>query len=92
VWPLLELHMIKDLNLTRVKWKGESDFIFITLDRMLNGGECEALCQKYFQEHKDRTIPGEALLIDLRPAFQKPLVQSPPNSILPVPVDFKLPP
>jgi hypothetical protein len=83
--------MIKNLHLTRVKWKSQFDYIFTTLERKLNGQECEALCEKYFQKHKDLTIPGEALWVDLRPAFEKPLDQIVPNGILAVPLDFTLP-
>lgn len=49
------------------------DYTFASLDRNLTGEECETFAQKYFHEHKRMTLPGEALFVDLRPAFRKPL-------------------
>jgi hypothetical protein len=48
------------------------DYIFLSLDRLLTGEECEELAMKYFEEHKSRTLPGQALIVDIRPAFRNP--------------------
>jgi hypothetical protein len=39
--------------------------------RYLSGEECALLAVEYFEEHRDTTLPGEVLFVDLRPAFQK---------------------
>ena len=49
------------------------DYIFVSLDRNLSGEECHELAEKYFETHKGMTLPGQALRVDLRPAFRKPL-------------------
>ena len=48
--------MIKDLQLTRVKWNSESSYIFVTLGRQLNGQEIEFLCEKYASNHKSNGV------------------------------------
>ena len=55
------------------------DYTFASLDRILTGEECETLAQKYFEEHKRMTMPGETLFVDLRPAFRKPLADITPK-------------
>jgi hypothetical protein len=55
------------------------DYIFVSLDRHLTGEECDELATKYFEAHDYMTLPGQALLIDLRPAFRKPLVEVMPE-------------
>jgi hypothetical protein len=55
------------------------DFTFASLDRHLSGEECEELAAKYFETHQKTTLPGEALFVDLRPAFQKPLAEVTPK-------------
>jgi len=50
------------------------DYVFLSLDRNLTGEECEELAKKYFESHhQPLTLSGQALLIDVRPAFRKPL-------------------
>ena len=50
------------------------DYVFLSLDRNLNDSECEELAKKYFESHhQPLTRPGQALVVDIRPAFQKPL-------------------
>ena len=50
------------------------NFVFLSLERNLTGPECEELAKKYFESHhQPLTLPGQALLVDVRPAFQKPL-------------------
>jgi hypothetical protein len=49
------------------------DYIFVSLDRNLSGEECHELAEKYFETHKQMTLSGQALRVDLRPAFRKPL-------------------
>jgi hypothetical protein len=49
------------------------DYLFVSLDQYLTSDECEQLAVKYFDVHKRTTLPGEALTVDLRPAFRKPL-------------------
>ena len=58
------------------------DYIFVSLDRNLSGEECHELAEKYFETHKGMTLPGQALRVDLRPAFRKPLADVTPNSAL----------
>jgi hypothetical protein len=49
-------------------------YVFLSLDRNLTGQECEELAKKYFESHhQPLTLPGQALIVDVRPAFQKPL-------------------
>jgi hypothetical protein len=55
------------------------DYIFASLDRHLSGEECDDLAKKYFETHKQMTLPGQALLVDLRPAFRKPLADIMPK-------------
>jgi hypothetical protein len=55
------------------------DYIFLSLDRELTGEECEELAVKYFEDHRKMTLPGEALIVDLRPAFRKPLADVTPQ-------------
>ena len=55
------------------------DYIFASLDRNLTGEECDDLAKKYFDEHRRMTLPRQALLVDLHPAFQKPLVDVTPK-------------
>jgi hypothetical protein len=43
------------------------DYIFVSLDRNLSGEECHELAEKYFDTHKQMTLPGQVLLVDLRP-------------------------
>src|SRR5438132_5232239 len=43
------------------------DYIFVYLDRSLSGEECHELAEKYFETHKQMTLPGQVLLVDLRP-------------------------
>ena len=59
---------------TRIEWIGGVHFIFASVDRPLLGDECNDLAEKYFETHKRMTLPGQALLVDLRPAFREPLV------------------
>src|SRR5262245_31373975 len=49
------------------------DYIFASVDRYFSDDECDQLHQKYFESHKKMTATDEWLLIDLRPAFRKPL-------------------
>ena len=41
------------------------DYIFVSLDH-LSGEECHELAEKYFETHKQMTLPGQVLLVDLR--------------------------
>jgi hypothetical protein len=41
--------------------------------------ECHELAEKYFETHKQMTLPGQALRVDLRPAFRKPLADVVPK-------------
>ena len=56
-----------------------TNYIFLSLDRELTGEECHKLAVQYFEEHKKMTLPGEALIIDVRPAFRKPLADVTPQ-------------
>jgi hypothetical protein len=55
------------------------DYIFVSLDRNLSGEECHELAEKYFETHKAMTLSGQALRVDLRPAFRKPLADVTPE-------------
>ena len=55
------------------------DYIFVSLDRNLSGEECHELAEKYFETHQGMTLPGQALRVDLRPAFRKPLADVTPK-------------
>ena len=55
------------------------DYIFVSLDRNLSGEECHELAEKYFETHKQMTLPGQVLLVDLRPAYRKPLADARPH-------------
>ena len=45
------------------------NFIFASLERKVGHDEYEELCKAYFEENKKIARLGEALLVDLRPAF-----------------------
>ena len=55
------------------------DYIFVSLDRDLSGEECHELAEKYFETHKQMTLPGQVLLVDLRLAYRKPLADVTPR-------------
>ena len=55
------------------------DYIFVSLGRNLSGEECHELAEKYFETHKQMTLPGQVLLVDLRPAYRKPLADVTPH-------------
>jgi hypothetical protein len=55
------------------------DYIFLSFGRNLTGEECEQLAQEYFETHNKMTLPGQPLIVDLRPAFQKPLSEVTPK-------------
>jgi hypothetical protein len=57
---------------------GEFKFIFKTLGRRLSAEEAQFLCLEYRGEHIDKTS-GQALEVDLRPAFEKSLDQVDPQ-------------
>ena len=55
------------------------DYIFVSLDRNLSGEECHELAERYFETHKQMTLPGQVLRLDLRPAFRQPLADIMPK-------------
>jgi hypothetical protein len=55
------------------------DYIFVSLGRNLSGEECHELAEKYFETHKQMTLPGQVLLVDLRLAYLKPLADVTPQ-------------
>jgi hypothetical protein len=55
------------------------DYIFVSLDQNLSGEECHEIAEKYFETHKEMTLPGQVLLVDLRPAFREPLADVTPK-------------
>ena len=57
----------------------ERNYIFLSFDRELTSEECHKLAVQYFEEHKKMTLPGEALIVDVRPAFRKPLADVTPQ-------------
>jgi hypothetical protein len=56
-----------------------TNYIFLSFDRELTREECHKLAVQYFEEHKQMTLPGEALIVDVRPAFRKPLADVTPQ-------------
>ena len=54
-------------------------YIFLSLDRGLRREECHKLAVQYFEEHGNMTLHGEALIVDVRPAFRKPLASVTPQ-------------
>jgi hypothetical protein len=56
-----------------------TNYIFLSLDRELTAEECHKLAVQYFEEHTKMTLPGEALIVDVRPAFRKPLANVAPQ-------------
>jgi hypothetical protein len=56
-----------------------TNYIFLSLDRELTGQECHKLAVQYFEEHRNMTLPAEALIVDVRPAFRKPLADVTPQ-------------
>jgi hypothetical protein len=54
-------------------------FVFKTLVRTVSENEGQDLCLKYRQENIDKTLPGHALEVDLRPAFERPLAEVQPK-------------
>jgi hypothetical protein len=56
-----------------------TNYIFLSLDRELTGEECHKLAVQYFEEDRKMTLPGEALIVDVGPAFRKPLVDVTPQ-------------
>ena len=56
-----------------------TNYIFLSLDRELTSEECHKLAVQYFEEHKKMTLPREALIVDVRPAFRKALVDVRPQ-------------
>jgi hypothetical protein len=61
-----------EVILTRVEWMPRVHYIFASLVREVSGEECDELCKTYLAAHKKVTLPGEALFVDLRPAFRQP--------------------
>jgi hypothetical protein len=55
------------------------DYIFVSLGRNLSGEECHELAEKYFVTHKQTTLPGQVLRVDLRPALRKSLADVTPK-------------
>ena len=48
-----------------------TNYIFLSFDRELTGEECHKLAVQYFEEYKKMTLPGEALIVDVRPGSSK---------------------
>ncbi len=63
-------------------------FIFVTNGREVLLEEAMELCKKYMDKHFEVTQHGEALFVDLRPAFDSPLQSVTPKTILSVPKDY----
>jgi hypothetical protein len=56
-----------------------ANYIFLSFARELTAEECHKLAVQYFEEHKKMTLPGEALIVDVRPAFRKALADVTPQ-------------
>ena len=48
-----------------VLWYGEPNAVSNAI-AYLSGEECHELAEKYFETHKQMTLPGQVLLVDLR--------------------------
>jgi hypothetical protein len=57
---------------------GDFKFIFKTLGRKLSAEEAQFLCLEYRREYVERIL-GQALEVDLRPAFEKSLDEVEPK-------------
>jgi len=66
------------LGLT-MSFRKESIIFLCPSSGNLSGEECHELAEKYFETHKGMTLPGQALRVDLRPAFRKPLADVTPK-------------
>ena len=80
-----------NMIITRGEWHSGVHFIFASIKRAPDGKEFDELCSKYFQEHQNITKPGEALWVDLRPAFEMPLSAVRRSTFLSVPIDYTPP-
>jgi hypothetical protein len=83
--------MNTNIIVTEGEWHYGLHFIYLTIERSPDGQEFDELCSNYFEKHKAITLPGEALLIDLRPAFESSLNDVVPKSFCSVPVGYTLP-
>ena len=57
-----------------------TNYIFLSFDRELTGEACHKLAVQYLEKQKNMTLPGEALIVDVRPAFRKPLADVTPQA------------
>ena len=55
------------------------DYIFVSLDPNLSGEECHEIGEKYFETHKQTTLAGQVLRVDVRPAFRISLADVTPK-------------
>ena len=85
--------MSDEIFITRGEWPEIKNvhFIFASSVRAVDGQEFQELCAKYFEIHQKVTLDGEALWVDLRPAFSVPLHDVTPKTFLSVPVGYTPP-
>jgi hypothetical protein len=83
--------MSEEIHLTRIEWMKGVNFIFASFERAVAADECEELCKAYFEKHREIALPGEALWVDLRPAFAKPLRDVTPKTFFSVPMGYTPP-
>jgi hypothetical protein len=83
--------MNTNIIVTGGEWQYGLHFIYLSIERSPNGQEFDELCSTYFEKHKAITLPGEALLVDLRPAFESALHDVVPTIFILVPVGYTPP-
>ncbi len=70
--------------LTRTRLDSGMEFIFCTSGRALDSHELGKACERWHADHVRVTLPGEALFVDLRPAFNVPFRVDCAQSVLSV--------
>ena len=87
LYSLNNLIMNPAPQVTRLQTADGRYFIFLSLDRKLTDAECNEQWPRYAKEHHDLTPPGEALCVNLCPAFRVPLSEVSPK-IFRAPLDY----
>ena len=83
--------MQKQIHTSRIEWIKGVHFILISEERPIRSTEVDAICGNYFNMHRTLTLSGEALFVDLRPAFAIPLSNVLPKDFRAVPLNYTPP-
>ena len=70
---------ITNLLRPNTPYRKERITYFYRFNREPTAEECHKLAVQYFEEHKKMTLPEEALIVDVRPAFRRPLANVTPE-------------